>query len=58
MTLLTLYEGRQKVAQWPITARQVELIAPELRAWATVCGRPRAVLQEGNVLRVIRLPRG
>ena len=54
MVTLTLYSGPQKVAQWPVTARQAESIGEALAAWVAVAFKPSVVLSQGNVSRIVR----
>ena len=55
MITLTLYSGPRIVLQRPLSASAIELVAEPLAAWARLESRPRAVLSQGNVSRIINL---
>lgn len=56
MVTLTLYNARQKVAEWPLSrVAGLDRLGEALGHWAATAVAPRAILSEGNLVRILQL---
>lgn len=56
MITLTLYNARQKVAEWPLSRDAgLDRLGEALGHWAATASRPGIVLSEGKVARIIQI---
>lgn len=57
MITLALYAGPKRVAEYPLSPNQVlPPLAEALNAWCATAASPRVVLEQGNAVRIVRLP--
>lgn len=56
MITLTLYNARQKVAEWPLSRDAgLDRLGEALGHWSATAASPRAILSEGNLVRILQL---